>query len=60
MLLLQAEWPSKIHLDCRNNFVRTRPVAAFRVWGDQNTFFGEKDFCFFYMFKTKFPEQNTI
>jgi len=60
MLHLEAEWPSKIYVNCRHNFVRTRPVASFKVWREQNTFLGGKDICFYHMFERNFSEHNKI
>jgi len=58
MLHLEAEWPFKIYLNCRHNFVRTRTLAGFKVWGEQYTFLGGKDFCFCHIFDRNFSEHS--
>ena len=37
-----------------------RPVARFQELVGHNTFLGEQDFCFYYMFKTNFSGRNKI
>ena len=46
MLHLEAEWPFEIYVNCRHNFVRTRTLAGFKVWGEQNAFLRGKIFVF--------------
>ena len=60
MLHLEAEWPFKKYLNCRHNFVRTRTLAGFKVWGEQNTFLGGKDFSICHIFDRNFSEHSKI
>jgi len=46
MLHLEAEWPSKIYVNCRNNFVKTRPVASFYGLGGSKYIFTGERFLF--------------
>ena len=60
MLHLEAEWPFKIYVNCRHNFVRTRTLAGFKVWGEQNTFLEGNIFVFVICLKEIFLSTSKI
>jgi len=45
--MLEVEWPSKIFVTCRHNFIRKRPASSFYGLGGIRTHFtGETTFVF--------------
>jgi len=61
MLHPKAEWPSKQNILIADTILaEPGPYPGSYVLGRQNTFLGEKSFCFYHMFKTILSEHNKI